>query len=173
MQRAIQDLDDESRKNLSRMAEDLLEQFSEITDEEIALLGDARDAAQAAADSESERLRKEIIYSMHVIRYAGGKDKGQFGFGLGASGFHGKGNGLTGIDELDLWRTSNGQGYAQVSSVDHDDPEHANNSVNVAGNEDLNEKVIQMLEDAKAGFDDMVQGCRDDFAAVVASEVDQ
>ena len=106
------------------MAEDLLEQYSETQDEEASLLADARAAAEAIATSEAERLKKEIIYAMHVIRYAGGKDKGQFGFGLGASGFYGKGNGLTGIDELDLWRTPNGSGYAQVSSVEHDTPQY-------------------------------------------------
>lgn len=59
-------------------------------------------------------LKKDIIYAMHVIRYAGGKDLGSFGFGQGASSFHGKGNSLTGIDELDLWRAPTRLGYAQV-----------------------------------------------------------
>ena len=105
---------------------------------------------------------------MHVIRYAGGKDRGSFGFGNYASSYYGKGNALTGVDELDLWRVPNGQGYAQVSSVDHEEPWYQNNSIN-SDDEQL-EKVKDMLKDAKEDFDAMVQACKDDFADVVGYE---
>ena len=37
------------------------------------MLRDSRDAAEAAAYSNAEGFKKDIIYAMHVIRYAGGQ----------------------------------------------------------------------------------------------------
>lgn len=51
---------------------------------------------------------------MHVIRYAGGRDLGSYGFGQAASSYYGKGQNLTGIDDLDLFRVKNAYGYAQT-----------------------------------------------------------
>ena len=60
-------------------------------------------------------FKKDVIYSMHVLRYAGGEDKGGLTFGYFSSSYHAKGNSLTGIDELDLYRIPNHFEYAQVS----------------------------------------------------------
>jgi hypothetical protein len=85
---------------------------------------------------------------MHVLRYAGGQDLGGFSFGHYGSSYYGKGNALTGIGELDLYRTANKYGYAQDADKHHeqtglhDDEHHAN--------------LEQQLADAKQGFDDML-----------------
>lgn len=55
---------------------------------------------------------------MHVLRYAGGKDLGGYSFGHYASSYYGKGNALTGIDELDEYRHENSFDYAQVQDKD-------------------------------------------------------
>ena len=105
----------------------MVEAYQEDQDIDLALLRESRAAAEAAAYSEAEGFRKQIIYSMHVIRYAGGKDHGSFGFGNYGSSYHGKGNSLTGIDELDLYRVPNKFDYAQVSASERvtDDEHHA------------------------------------------------
>ena len=124
-----------------------------------------RAAAEASAQSKAEGLKKDVIYAMHVIRYAGGKDLGAFGFGNAASSYYGKGNSLTGIDELDMFRKPNKHNYAQVADakkpqkINKDDEHHAN--------------LNKMLEDAKTGFDIMIQACRDDFAAAAQIEKDE
>lgn len=129
------------------------------------MLQDARDADQAAASSEAESLRKQVIYAMHVLRYAGGRDSGSFGFGVHASSYYGKGNSLTGVDTLDNFRLQNAYGYAQVADVGapilklNDDAE----------NRDRQE--VSLL-DAKYGFDAMIQACRDSFAGRTADEQD-
>ena len=114
LQYAIGDQRADSEKSCSRHAENLLELFSDTQAAELGVLRSHRDAAEEEMRSKALGLKKDIIYAMHVIRYAGGKDLGAFGFGQGASSFHGKGNSLTGIDELDLWRAPTRLGYAQV-----------------------------------------------------------
>ena len=74
-------------------------------------------------DNRVEGFRKQVIYSMHVLRYAGGYDVEQTGFGVGASSYYGGGNALTGHDELDNFRLGNPHGYAQVADKHGDDLE--------------------------------------------------
>lgn len=119
-------------------------------DSELALLQDSRAAFEATASSLKDEAQLGVIYAMHVLQYAGGKDNGPFGFGHAASSYYGKGNSLTGVDELDLFRVDGEyQGYAQVSSGP--DAHHAN--------------LEQALDDAKAGFDDAIEACIADFEA--------
>ena len=100
---------------------------------------------------------------MHIIRYAGGRDSGQFGFGEAASSYYGLGNSLTGIDTLDLFRLPNAHGYAQVSDSGapirkvNDDP------VNRSRRE---ESLIGACE----AFDAMIQACSDRFGSRTADE---
>ena len=163
LQRAIQDNSDASNKRLTRLADNLLEDYAEVQAIALEMLQDYRDAQQAAASSEAESLRKQVIYAMHILRYAGGRDSGSFGFGIHASSFYGKGNSLTGVDILDNFRASNAYGYAQVADVGapilklNDDAE----------NRDRQEASLQ---DARNGFDAMVQACRDRFGDRTAAE---
>jgi hypothetical protein len=70
---------------------------------------------QEAALARCDELRKEIIYSTHVLRYAG---KGHF---YGAYNYNFKGK-LTGIDQLDTLDIKGN--YAQVSEPhSYDDEE--------------------------------------------------
>lgn len=160
LQNAITDKREDSEKACSRHAEGLIELYGDAQATALTDLQASRAAAEEEMRSRALGLKKDIIYALHVIRYAGGKDLGAFGFGQGASSFHGKGNSLTGIDELDLWRAPTRLGYAQVGdkkiSINKDDEHHT--------------KLQEMLADARAGFDEMVQACRDDFAAHVAAE---
>jgi predicted DNA-binding protein YlxM (UPF0122 family) len=107
-----------SEKSLSRFSDVLINRYSDTQSDELVLLQDARAAAEAAAQSKAEELKKDVIYSMHVLRYAGGKDLGGYSFGNFASSYYGKGNHLTGIQELDLYRVENKYGYAQVADPD-------------------------------------------------------
>ena len=104
---------------------------------------------------------------MHVVRYAGGKDLGDFGFGNAASSYYGKGNSLTGIDELDLYTTSNARSFAQVRMKDQQNshgPQPA----------DEHHKALQgMLTDAKRGFDDMLAKGRYEFASLANAETEE
>lgn len=161
LQLGIQDLRDDAEKSISRLASNLLEEYSETQDAELAMLRDSKAAAESAAYSAADGFKKDIIYSMHVIRYAGGADKGGLGFGHFGSSFYGKGNGLTGIDELDTYRVPDKfnavLGFAQAQNSDdglEDDDHHGD--------------LVQMLIDAKDGFDAMIQACKDDFSALVA-----
>ena len=90
---------------------------------------------------------------MHVMRYAGGLDKG--GFGLGSSSFAGKSIGLTGVDELDLYDFNNNMLFAQTS-------QRGLNNEN-----DYNTELYQVLAYAKNEFDEMIQKGKDDFTALV------
>jgi len=96
---------------------------------------------------------------MHVLQYAGGKDNGPFGFGAAASSYYGKGNKLTGVDELDLFRVdgANEYGYAQVSS----------------GPDAHHDNLEQALEDAKLSFDDTIAAAVADFGAHADAEVEE
>ena len=155
-------------KSVGRLAANLLESYQETQEAELALLRDSRAAAESAAYSSGEGFKKDIIYSMHVLRYGGGEDKGGIGFGHFASSFHGKGNALTGIAELDLYRIPTDFGFAQVSQEDG-----LPSSGPPTGPTEVDEHaagLVQMLVDAKQGFDDMIEACRVDFADLVTSE---
>ena len=74
-----------------------------------------RAAAEAAAGSKAEKIRNDVIYASHVLKYGGGPSN--TGFGLGASSYLGLGNSLTGIAALDsiMLPTAHTNTYAQVS----------------------------------------------------------
>jgi hypothetical protein len=168
LERAIQDRRDASEKANERYADNLLEDYQEEQDRDFALLVDYRAACQATAASKAEELRKQIIYAMHILRYAGGRDSGSFGFGNFGSSYYGKGNSLTGLDTLDNYRLpeSRSHGYAQVQDIGtpvkklNNDPE----------NRDRQEDA---LNEARIAFDTMVQNSRDDFADYVANEINE
>jgi hypothetical protein len=124
------------------------------------MLQDFRSAAEAACASKAEQIKKDVIYAMHVIRYAGGILANNTSFGLGASSYNGRGNSLTGVSELDDFRLPNTHSYAQVAVQDLPgavDPHLA--------------KLEKMLEDSKSAFDALVQQTREEFADKVAVEV--
>jgi len=73
------------------------------------MLQDSRAAIEASVASNTEVIRKNVIYAMHVLRYGGGRDAGDYGFGIGSSSYLGLGNSLTGIDALDHFRLPNEQ----------------------------------------------------------------
>lgn len=104
-----------------------------------------------------ERVRKSVIYAMHVLRYAGGYDVEQTGFGKGASSFHSTGNYLTGVSTLDDFRLPNRAGYAQVSD-----------KINV--NDDHHTKLEEMFAGAVAEADLIVATARAEFADRVAQD---
>jgi hypothetical protein len=83
-----------------------------MQDMELELLKDNRVALEAKTAGNIEQTRRDVIYAMHVIRYGGGTDSLNTGFGLGASSYLGLGNSLTGVDELDNFRLPNPHNYA-------------------------------------------------------------
>ena len=99
-------------------------------------------------DNRVEGFRKQVIYSMHVLRYAGGYDVEQTGFGVGASSYYGGGNALTGHDELDNFRLGNPHGYAQVADKHGDDLEIMLNGAR--------DGVLQVVADARQEARDIV-----------------
>jgi hypothetical protein len=154
----IGDLNADCKKVTHRLADALLEQYTELQDSEYAMLDDARAAFEAAATSAKDEAKLGVIYNMHVLQYAGGADNGPLGFGAAASSYYGKGNSLTGVDELDLFRVdTNGYGYAQVSS----------------GPDAHHDLLEQGLEDAKTSFDDAIAACVADFEAHANAEHDE
>jgi len=163
LQRGVQDVFDAQTKADTRLADNLLEAYAEVQDAELAVLGDARAAAEAGAHSRAEELRKQIIYAMHILRYAGGEDSGAYGFGNYGSSYYGKGNSLTGIDTLDHYRLPNSHGYAQVQDVGAP-------ILKLNNDEENRGRQEESLENAKIDFDAMVQACRDEFGALVATE---
>jgi hypothetical protein len=159
-QLVVGDRNEAHQKADERSAAAFHEAFAELQDDELAALQDNRDAAESLALSLTEEARLGVIYAMHVLQYAGGADRGNFGFGLSGSSYYNKGNALIGIDELDLYRRPNAHGYAQVSeNLNTDDVHHAN--------------LEQALEDAKTGFDDAIKACVDDFTAHAEAEAQQ
>jgi hypothetical protein len=133
-----------------RKAAAILEAYSEHQVDELVALQDNRAATEAAALAAANQAKLDIIYSMHVLRYAGGRDLGSFGFGSAASSYYGKGNHLTGIDELDLYRESNYHGYAQIDVDPNTDDDH-------------HENLVAALADAKVAFDDAMDACVEEF----------
>ena len=104
-----------------------------------------------------ERVRKNVIYALHVLRYGGGYDVEQTGFGKGASSFHSTGNYLTGVSTLDDFRLPNRAGYAQVSE-----------KINV--NDDHHTKLEEMFAGAVAEADSIVATARQEFAGRVSQD---
>merc|ERR1711893_348101 len=119
--RRIEDLRLASQTALERLGQDSVNNFDAYTEAELAMLQDARAALEAEVAAKIEAIRKNVIYSMHVLRYAGGYDVDQTGFGKGASSFHSVGNFLTGVSELDDFRLPNPHGYAQSRPRTSDD----------------------------------------------------
>ena len=112
----MEDQFDAAERKLTRLAADRIEFYTDQTELELGFLGDEKARIEASAAVAIERVRKSVIYATHVQRYAGGIDQQATGFGLGASTYYGKGDNLTGVDELDTFRLENPHGYAQVSS---------------------------------------------------------
>jgi hypothetical protein len=163
LQRRVTDEHDASNKANERYADNLLENYGEIQTNELSLLRDARAACEAAAVSRAEELRKQIIYAMHIMRYAGGRDSGSYGFGIFGSSFYGKGNSLTGIDNLDNYRLENAHGYAQTQDIGA--------PVLKLNNDETNrERQEESFDEARYAFDTMIQNSRDYFADYVATD---
>jgi len=123
--RQVEDQRDAAEVAITRMVEDQLAQLSAFEEMELGLAKDARANLEALVASQVEGFRKQVIYSLHVLRFAGGYDVEQTGFGVGASSYYGNGNALTGVDELDNFRLGNPHGYAQVADKHSDDLEVA------------------------------------------------
>ena len=155
--RKIQDLREASSTALDRLGQDQVIAFDALMDAELGLLQDARAALEAQVASEVRRIQKNVIYSMHVLRYSGGYDVQQTGFGKGASSFHTPGNYLTGVAELDDFRLPNPHGYAQVADKEN-------------SNDDHSDKLGAMLEGALAEFDQVIADARAEMAARVAQD---
>jgi hypothetical protein len=163
LSRAIQDQADASEKACNRHADNLLETYAETQALALEMLRDWRDAEEATALSEKEGFANQVIYAMHILRYAGGRDSGSFGFGNAPSSYYGKGNSLTGIDTLDNYRLPSTYGYAQVGEVGAP-------ILKLNDDEENRDRQEASLEDAKLGFDAMVQACRDRFGDRTADE---
>merc|ERR1712127_545181 len=126
-------------------------------DAELSLLRDAKASREAHVAARVEGIRKNVIYSMHVLRYGGGYDVEQTGFGKGASSFHSVGNYLTGVATLDDFRLPNPHGYAQVADKEN-------------SNDDHSDKLGAMLEASVAEFDATIADARAEFHARVAAD---
>ena len=141
---AVRDLEDDfdaSERRLTRMAEDLLESYTDLTEIMLAQLGEGRALEEHEAAAAIEKVRKAIIYATHVQRYGGGLDAQATGFGVGASTFYARGDALTGVDELDEFRLGNPHGYAQVSAP-------------VVGSDDAHDASLEaQLEQAQVDFE--------------------
>ena len=148
---------DSRTTELSRLAQDEIIRFDATMDAELGLLQDARAALEAQVATDMERVRKSVIYAMHVLRYGGGYDVEQTGFGKGASSFHSTGNYLTGVSTLDDFRLPNLAGYAQVSE-----------KINV--NDDHHTKLEEMFAGAVAEADLIVANARAEFAGRVSQD---
>ena len=140
--RQVEDQRDAAEVAITRMVEDQLAQLAEVEAAELALDADAKAALEASVASQVEGFRKQVIYAMHVLRYAGGYDVEQTGFGVGASSYYAGGNALTGVDELDNFRLGNPHGYAQVADKHSDDLEVALDAAR--------DGVAQAVADARA-----------------------
>ena len=155
--RRVTDLREANSTALDRLGQDEVNAFDALMDAELGLLQDARAQLEARVAAEVEAVRKNVIYSMHVLRYGGGYDVMQTGFGKGASSFHSVGNYLTGVAELDDFRLGNPHGYAQVSDKQNSQDDHS-------------DKLEAMLLSSIAEFDAIIAGARAEFAARVAQD---
>ena len=155
--RRITDLRQANETALDRLGQDEVIDFEAYTEAELALLQDARAALEAKVASQVEAVRKNVIYAMHVLRYAGGYDVEQTGFGKGASSFHSVGNYLTGVAELDDFRLPNRHGYAQVADkINSDDDHHV--------------KLEEMLMASVAEVDQIIADAREEMGARAAQD---
>ena len=141
-QRRVEDQRDAAATQIERLVEDALTHFQEFSDLEFTLLQEGAAALRTEVAGKIEGFRKQVIYSMHVLRYAGGYDVEQTGFGVGASSYYGGGNALTGHDELDNFRLGNPHGYAQVADKHGDDLEIMLNGAR--------DGVLQVVAEARA-----------------------
>jgi len=148
--RRISDLREASSVALDRLGQDQVIAFDALMDAELGLLQDARAALEAQVAASVAAIQKNVIYSMHVLRYSGGYDVQQTGFGKGASSFHTPGNYLTGVAELDDFRLPNPHGYAQVADKEN-------------SNDDHSDKLGAMLEGSLADFDRVISLARQEF----------
>merc|ERR1739844_418338 len=155
--RAITDLREASTKALVRMSQDEIIAFDALMDAELGLLQDARAQMEAQVANDVEAIRKNVIYAMHVLRYAGGYDVQQTGFGKGASSFHTTGNYLTGVSELDDFRLPNLAGYAQVQDKENGDDTH-------------DDTLEALLLDSCTQFDAVIADARAAMAARVGQD---
>ena len=155
--RRITDLREASSVALDRLGQDEVIAFDAHMDAELGLLQDARAALEQEVHDHVSAIQKDVIYAMHVLRYSGGYDVDQTGFGKGASGFHSTGNYLTGVAELDDFRLPNPHGYAQVADKEN-------------SNDDHSDKLGAMLEGSVAEFDAMIAAARAEFADRVAQD---
>merc|ERR1719273_2366171 len=141
--RRITDLREANSVALDRLGQDEVIAFDAHMDAELALLQDARAALEQEVHDHVAAIQKDVIYAMHVLRYSGGYDVDQTGFGKGASSFHSVGNYLTGVAELDDFRLPNPHGYAQIADKEN-------------SNDDHSDKLGAMLEGSVAEFDAMI-----------------
>ena len=155
--RRIEDLRLASQTALERLGQDSVNDYANYTEAELAMLQDFRAALEAETAGKVEAVRKNVIYAMHVLRYAGGYDVEQTGFGKGASSFHTVGNYLTGVAELDDFRLPNRDAYAQVADK-------------INSNDDHHVKLEEMLMDSVASVNDIIQAARDEMSARVAED---
>jgi hypothetical protein len=159
--------EDASEANLAAISAAQLATYNGIQVDELVALQDTREAAEALAMSKADEFKKNIIYAVHVLKYANS---------YGYSHYVPKGpNGLTGIDELDVEAygdidpaglyKGHGYGYAQELST----PEGLHDPVleENEGDDEHATHLEDLLADSKQGFVDMVQACRDDFQAIV------
>jgi hypothetical protein len=160
-QRQVEDQRDAASTRINRMVEDCIELLGEFAGANLGLLQEDRAASEAFVASAIEGFRKQAIYSLHVVRYGGGYDAEQTGFGEGASSFYGRGNALTGVDELDEFRLGNPHGYAQVADKHTDDLEDALE----AARDGVADTVAQARLDERASVDA--------FKAAVRAEADR
>jgi hypothetical protein len=155
--RRITDLREASSVALDRLGQDEVIAFDAHMDAELGLLQDARAALEQSVHDRVAAIQKDVIYAMHVLRYSGGYDVDQTGFGKGASSFHSVGNYLTGVAELDDFRLPNPHGYAQVADKEN-------------SNDDHSDKLGAMLEASVAEFDATIADARAEAHARVAQD---
>lgn len=82
-----------SEASLAGLSGQLLAAYAATQDDELIALQETRVAAEAAALSRADELKKEIIYATHVLQYAT-NNKPHYA--------PAQPNGLTGVDELDV-----------------------------------------------------------------------
>ena len=72
--RQVEDQRDAAEVAITRMVEDQLAQLSAFEEMELGLAKDARANLEALVASQIEGFRKQVIYALHVLRFAGGYD---------------------------------------------------------------------------------------------------
>ena len=158
--REMEDNFDANERELTRLTDDLIEQYTDATEVELGLLAEEKARIEADAANAIERVRKEVIYATHVQRFGGGLDAAQTGFGLGASTYYANGNALTGVDELDNDRLGNPHGYAQISAI-------------VTGSDDAHDQSLEeQLEQAKVDFEAILASARAEMEGATSTAID-